>query len=122
VKRAPAAPQRLAPSPNLQGHLHLFEPDEDLSEDLILNGPQGAAVETLLAELRCVDRFLDADIDAPTRILFDGPSGTGKTLTARWLGWKLKARVLVLDISATVGSHLGETSGEIGRASCRERV
>lgn len=113
---ATAAPQRLAPPPNLPGHVHLFEPDEDLEAELVLSGPHGAAVETVLAELRHVERFLEAGIDAPTRILFDGPSGTGKTLTARWLGWKLKTRVLVLDISATVGKHLGETSAAFGEA------
>lgn len=111
-----AAPQRPAPAPQLPGHVQLFEPTEDLSEALVLSGPHGAAVETLLAELRHVDRFLAAGIDAPTRVLFEGPSGTGKTLTVRWLGWKLRARVLVTDISATVGSHLGETCKALGAA------
>jgi ATP-dependent 26S proteasome regulatory subunit len=99
-----------APSP---GALRLFQPDEDISEDLILSGELKGQVDQLARELRYTQRFIQAGVDPPTRVLFSGPSGTGKTLAARWLAFRMKAPLAVTDVSAVVGSHLGETANNL---------
>lgn len=106
----PATPAALPEN----GLINWFKPESDLSDDLVLSGATGAAVAQLARELHHTDDFLRAGLDPSTRILFSGPSGTGKTLAARWLGWTLSLPVAVVDVSAIVGSHLGETSGALG--------
>ncbi|MBX3261079.1 MAG: ATP-binding protein [Labilithrix sp.] len=96
--------------------VHVIEPDEDLSGELVLSGSLRSRVEGLASELRHVERFLRAGVDPPTRVLFSGPSGTGKTLAARWLGWKLRLPVVVADVSAVVDKHIGESAK--GIAAC----
>lgn len=44
-------------------------------------------------------------------LLFHGPPGTGKTITARWLAQKLKRKILEMDFSM-IGS---DTPGELAR-------
>lgn len=112
----PAPPPAAAPVTSLPeaAALRWFKPEEDLADDLILSGATGAGVEQLALELRHTDDFLRSGLDPSTRILFSGPSGTGKTLAARWLGWTLKLPVAVVDVSSVVGSHLGQTSSAIG--------
>jgi SpoVK/Ycf46/Vps4 family AAA+-type ATPase len=95
--------------------LEWFEPT-DLSGQLVLDGTTGAALERLVTELQQAHRLLAAGIDAPTRVLFSGPSGTGKTLAARWLGGRLGIPVAVLRISSVVSSHLGETGANLAKA------
>ncbi len=112
----PLAP---APAPTTEalpqhGSVRWFTPDEDLTGELVLSGTTGAAFEQLARELRHTDDFLRAGLDPSTRILLGGPSGTGKTLSVRWLGWTLKLPVAVIDVSSVVAPWLGETSGGLG--------
>lgn len=95
--------------------LEWFEPT-DLSGQLVLDGAAGAAMERLFAELQQAHRLFAAGIDAPTRVLFSGPSGTGKTLAARWLGGRLGIPVAVARLSSVVSSHLGETGANLAKA------
>lgn len=91
-----------------------YEPDDPL-EELELGGPHGVALQVLVRELRHVDRFTRAKIDPPTRILFSGPSGTGKTMAARWLGAQLGIPLAVADVAKAMGSHLGESANRVGQ-------
>lgn len=47
--------------------------------------------------------------DSGYRALFDGPSGTGKTLTAALMGKEVGADVYSLDLSSVVSKYIGET-------------
>ncbi len=67
-------------------------------------------------QMRHVDIFLEAGIDPPTRMLFVGPSGTGKTLAARTIGAALGLPVCVADLGSFVGKYLGETASNIATA------
>lgn len=89
---------------------------KDFAEELVLSGRLELEIATLARELRYVDRFLRAKVDAPTRILFGGPSGTGKTLAAKWLGYTLQLPVAIVDVSATVSKWVGETAKNVAEA------
>ena len=88
----------------------------DLSAEFVIDATTGAALEKLVAELREASRFLLSGIDAPTRILFDGPSGTGKTLAARWMGGCLGLPVAILRLDRVVQSFMGATGANIAKA------
>ncbi len=49
------------------------------------------------------------------RVLFHGPSGTGKTLTATLLGKSTKRDVFKIDLSMVVSKYIGETEKNLAR-------
>lgn len=102
--------------PTANNVVRWFEPDSELANALVLSGSTARAVDVIARELRQTQRIIDAGIDPSTRLLFSGPSGTGKTLAARWLGWHLKRPVGIVDVAACVASHLGQTAGNIAAA------
>lgn len=91
-----------------------FKPDEDLTGALVCSGELHGALDALSRELKSVDRFLRAGVDPPTRVIFSGPSGTGKTLAARWIAWQLKHSLAVVNLTDSSGSLIGETTKKIG--------
>lgn len=83
-------------------------------DELVLDADCGRHLARLATELESTSKFIAQGIDAPTRVLFHGPSGTGKTLAARWLGNQLGLPVAVVKLDRIVGSHLGETARKVG--------
>jgi SpoVK/Ycf46/Vps4 family AAA+-type ATPase len=83
---------------------------------LFLDGDTGAAIERLAAECAEVSAFTTLGIDPPTRAIFVGPSGVGKTLAATWIGWKLGLPVAIVTLDQTVKSYLGKTSEQVAAA------
>lgn len=88
---------------------HWVTPDEESSQ-AFLSGDTGQRIEQLAKELARTKAFIEAGIDPANRVLFSGPSGTGKTLVARWLGWKLRLQVCIVDLSACQTPYHGQTA------------
>ncbi|WP_241242731.1 AAA family ATPase [Paenibacillus whitsoniae] len=59
------------------------------------------------------EKFLEADVSIPNKIVMFGPPGTGKTLTAFYLAHKLNLPLIVVRLDAIIHSHLGETASNI---------
>ncbi|MCK8563813.1 ATP-binding protein [Yersinia ruckeri] len=50
----------------------------------------------------------------PTRsLIFQGPPGVGKTMTAQWLASKLELPLYTLDLTAVMSSYLGKTGSNL---------
>lgn len=49
------------------------------------------------------------------RVLFTGPSGTGKTLAARLLAGQLRLQLCRVDLSRVVSKYIGETEKNLRR-------
>lgn len=82
--------------------------------DLVLNqqtAQQVADISTWLQfhHLLFEDENLKRKVKPGYRVLFYGPSGTGKTLTAGLLGKEFKKEVYRIDLSQIVSKFIGET-------------
>ncbi len=61
------------------------------------------------------DANLSRKINVGYRVLFYGPSGTGKTLTATLLGKEFGKDVYRIDLSQIVSKYIGETEKNLGK-------
>lgn len=90
--------------------------------------PSGTARELQRLEQRCRhrERLVDAlgstlpgGLGRGVRALFEGPSGTGKTLAARVLASLLGVDLYRVDLAAVVNKYIGETEKNLGRVLAR---
>ena len=65
------------------------------------------------------DSALCGTANRGVRALFSGPSGTGKTLTARHLAARLNLDVYRVDLAAVVNKYIGETERNLDRVLSR---
>ena len=78
----------------------------------VLGATAAGEMATLLARCRQRERLtalLPGAGNRGVRALFSGPSGTGKTLTARYLATRLNLDVYRVDLAAAVSKYIGET-------------
>src|SRR5207244_6535545 len=61
------------------------------------------------------DVNLSRRIQTGCRVLFCGPHGTGKTLTATLIGKEFEKDVYRVDLSQIVSKYIGETEKNLGR-------
>jgi ATPase family associated with various cellular activities (AAA) len=66
------------------------------------------SLEQVLSERNCSDQLTAAGLEPTRSILFTGPSGMGKTLTAGWLAQKLHRALLTIDLSAMMSGSLAQ--------------
>lgn len=82
--------------------------------DLVLPNRTAQQVEDIIVWLRhhhliADDENLKRKIKPGYRVLFYGPSGTGKTLTASLIGKEFQKEVYRIDLSQVVSKYIGET-------------
>ncbi|AZO19073.1 MAG: AAA family ATPase [Mesorhizobium sp.] len=84
-----------------------------LSGSPILDRNLKARIEQIVVEQRQLSA-LEREGLGPTRsLLFVGPPGVGKTMSARWLASLLGRPLITLDLATVMSSYLGKTGGNI---------
>lgn len=92
--------------------LDLREPMRRL-EDVVLSDETRSVLEELLQEHHHQERLASYGLRAADRLLFYGPPGCGKTLTAEVIASELGLPLAIVRVDAVVSSYLGETAANL---------
>lgn len=92
--------------------LDLREPVRRL-DDAVLSDETRSAIEEVLQEHHHQDRLSSYGLSAADRLLFYGPPGCGKTLTAEVIASELGLPLVIVRVDAVVSSYLGETAANL---------
>ena len=75
--------------------------------------PVRETLDRLIQERRSPTVLLEAGLEPTRTVLFTGPPGVGKTLSARWIARELGLPLMILDLSAVMSSYLGRTGSNL---------
>lgn len=84
-----------------------------LKEEVVLNPHVMNDVSGIIKEYENLDVLQDNNLEPSKSVVFTGPPGVGKTLTARLIAHSLGLPLLVLDLSTVMSSFLGRTGNNI---------
>tara|TARA_R110002124_G_scaffold276246_1_gene446952 strand:- start:1654 stop:2634 length:981 start_codon:yes stop_codon:yes gene_type:complete len=82
-------------------------------EELILSEISYSSIEELLEEHRRSDLLSSYGVKPSGKVIFYGPPGCGKTLTAEIIASELEIPLAIVRIDALVSSFLGETAANL---------
>ncbi|EKO3914042.1 ATP-binding protein [Vibrio metschnikovii] len=82
-------------------------------EDVILSESNSSSIEELLEEHRRSDILRSYGMKPSGKIIFYGPPGCGKTLTAEVIAYELDLPLAIVRLDALVSSFLGETAANL---------
>jgi SpoVK/Ycf46/Vps4 family AAA+-type ATPase len=82
-------------------------------KDLVLPEELTAQVHRILVEQRQRKNLLDHGFEPAHRLLFEGPPGTGKTMTAAVLAHELSLPLLTIRLDSLMSKFMGETAGKL---------
>jgi hypothetical protein len=109
----------------LSGLAQRVLPSED-AEALVVGGAAAQELELVLARCRARDELVQglgpatrARYTAGVKVLFHGPSGTGKTLAVHWLAWRLGKPLFRVDLAAVSSKYIGETEKNLSQLLAR---
>jgi SpoVK/Ycf46/Vps4 family AAA+-type ATPase len=115
-KQSPTRGQSVAHLPvDLESRLELakVEPDVQLQVQPIWSAEVKRALTQIVAERENGEALAKADLHPARSLLFVGPPGVGKTLSARWLASQLRIPLVTLDLAAVMSSFLGRTGNNL---------
>jgi len=106
LRQAPTDKERKLPL------LHIREPLRRL-EDVVLSDQNRSLIDEILQEHHRREVLKSHGLSPVDRLLFCGPPGCGKTLTAEVLATELALPLAIVRIDSVVSSYLGETASNL---------
>jgi len=100
------------PRGDLAGLLAVSYPDERMS-DLVVNETVRSALERVLSEQRQQDRLTEYGFEPVRSMLFVGPPGTGKTMSASVVAGELRLPLFLIRLESLITKFMGETAAKL---------
>jgi len=91
----------------------LAQVEVDTELTIVLPDSLREQLDQVLLEWRNRDVLQADGLTATRTLVFEGPPGVGKTLSAQWLARELERPLYVLDLATVVGSRLGDTGARL---------
>lgn len=79
-------------------------------DEVVLTPENRASVDQLIRENRYAEQLAELGLPVNNKILLEGSSGCGKTMTAKAIAQKLDKKIYILNLSNVISSRIGETS------------
>jgi len=89
------------------------QPAIDLGEEPLLQTSVKNQLEQVLLERHKRDLLIRHGLTPAKSLIFSGPPGVGKTMTAQWLSSKLNYPLYTLDLTTVMSSFLGKTGSNL---------
>lgn len=99
-------------NPDLQGLVLEIFPNERLN-DLIVSDLIKGRINRIINEFIQKDKLFRHNLENRRKILFSGPPGTGKTMTASIIANELHLPIYVILMEKVVTKYMGETSAKL---------
>lgn len=110
LEASPAEPTPISKPPrNLEGFLEVSYPEVPL-ERVVLEADAEAVVNRLLEEHRSRVKLADWGLSPRRRVLFFGPPGCGKTMTASAIATELALPLFRIRVEILFSRYMGETA------------
>ena len=100
------------PRGDLAGLLAASYPDQHLG-DLVVDKRIRGLLERVLTEQRQQDRLLEHGFEPVRSLLFTGPPGTGKTVSASVIAGELHLPLFLIRLESLITKFMGETSAKL---------
>ncbi len=100
------------PRGDLAGLLSASYPDQRLG-DLVVEARVRGSLERVLSEQRQKDRLLEHGFEPVRSLLFTGPPGTGKTMSASVIAGELHLPLFLIRLESLITKFMGETSAKL---------
>lgn len=84
-----------------------------LEIDPVLDADVNEQLGQIIAERRKLVELEKLGLSPTRTVLFSGPPGVGKTMSARWVAKQLGRPLLTLDLATVMSSYLGKTGANI---------
>ena len=81
--------------------------------DLVFKPAVRSCLEEVIGEQRQRHQLMDKGFHPVRRLLFEGPPGTGKTMSAAALAHELDVPLLTIRLDALLSKYLGETASKL---------
>jgi SpoVK/Ycf46/Vps4 family AAA+-type ATPase len=101
-----------SPRGSLEGLLELRRPRFNL-KDIVLNEKLMARINDVLRQQRKRDWLREHGKTPSCRLLFVGPPGSGKTMSAEAVGGELHLPMFVIRLDAIITRYMGETAAKL---------
>lgn len=100
------------PRGDLAGLLAVSYPDERMA-DLVVDETVRTALERVLSEQRQQDRLMEFGFEPVRSLLFIGPPGTGKTMSASVVAGELHLPLFLIRLESLITKFMGETAAKL---------
>jgi len=120
-----AAKQRKSTPKSVQSIFHVAQPQGEAAEllelvhagwkvaDLILPPPLKGRIERIVEEQQNLSRLKEHGLQPRQRLLFTGPPGCGKTMTASALAGELALPLFVVRLDSLITRYLGDSLSKL---------